>query len=203
MLFSSFDPHHLDLSRSASVGLADLRSYMEMAERHSDDPGVLRPAITRDLHHDEVVSALEEAGLHVRRDVGLSEFRIDVAVAAREEGPWVAVFLDGPAYAARDGRRPREPAPTGCSPPRWAGAASSACGSRNWRDRGEVIARLVLAANEPVPEVAQEPVAAPAEPVVPLRAAAVPAPTPRIEHPTFVAADDGLSGEPRAGGPAD
>lgn len=60
VLFSSFDPAHLDLSRSASVGLAHLRSYMEAAQRHASDAGVLRPATARDRHHDDVVSALRE-----------------------------------------------------------------------------------------------------------------------------------------------
>ena len=154
VLFSSFDPHHLDLSRSASVGLAHLRSYMEMAERHSDDPGILRPAIPRDLHHDEVVSALEEAGLLVRRDVGLSEFRIDIAVAAQTEGPWVAVFLDGPAYARRSTVADRESLPHGVL----TGAMGWSRVERVWlpdwvRDRNEVITRLVQAANEPMPTV--------------------------------------------------
>jgi hypothetical protein len=202
VLFSSFDPHHLDLSRSASVGLAHLRSYMEMAERRSDEPGILRPAIARDLHHDEVVSALEEAGLCVRRDVGLSEFRIDVAVGARPDGPWVAVFLDGPAYARRATVADRESLPHGVL----TGAMGWSRVERVWlpdwvRDRDEVIARLVAAANEPVPDAPPQPepiaLSEPVGAVAPLRAVAQApfAPAPRAEHPTFVPADDGLTGD--------
>ncbi|HET6546868.1 MAG TPA: AAA domain-containing protein, partial [Solirubrobacter sp.] len=189
VLFSSFDPHHIDLSRSSSVGLAHLRGYMEMAERRTGGPDVLRPAASRDLHHEDVVAAVRAAGLHVQRGVGLSEFKVDLAVAADPGGPWVAVFLDGPAYARRATVADRESLPHGVL----VGAMGWSRVERIWlpdwvRDRDEAIARLVRAAHErPEPRVA--PVVPPAPPPVPAPAA------PRPELPRFSAAGEDLVGD--------
>jgi hypothetical protein len=152
VLFSSFDPHDIDLSRSSSVGLAHLRSYMEMAQREAGDPGLLRPQAARDHHHEDVVEALEAAGLHVREHVGQSDFAVDIGVAAAPEGPWVAVFLDGPGYAKRATVGDRESLPHGVL----VGSMGWARVERVWlpdwvRDRAEVVQRIVRAAREPAP----------------------------------------------------
>jgi hypothetical protein len=153
VLFSSFDPSHIDLNRSASVGLAHLRGYMEMAERGDDAPAILRRPGVRDRHQEEVVVALRDAQLKVREHVGLSDFTVDIGVACADEGPWVAVFLDGPGYAARKTVADREVLPFG--------VLRSMGWSRveriwlpDWvRDREEVIHRIRAAASAPVPTV--------------------------------------------------
>ena len=195
VLFSSFDPRHLDLSRSSSLGLAHLRSYMEMAARDADDPAVLRAAASRDLHHDEVVEAVGDAGLLVRRNIGLSEFTVDLAVAGRPEGPWVAVFLDGPAYARRVTVADRESLPHGVL----LGAMGWSRVERIWlpdwvRDRAEVIARLVRATQEPVPEppapAAPRVLVAPEPELAPFRATPSVAPLPSLDTPVFTPAEE-------------
>jgi len=150
VLFSSFDPSHIDLSRSSSVGLAHLRSYMEMAQRQADDPAVLRRALARDRHRDDVAAALEAVGLCVRRDVGLSDFTVDIAVAQQPEGPWVAVFLDGEDYAHRATVTDRETLPQGVL----VGAMGWGRVVRIWlpdwvREPDTAVARVVQAAAEP------------------------------------------------------
>lgn len=152
VLFSSFDPAHIDLSRTASVGLAHLRSYMEAAQRHAADAGVLRPVTARDRHHDDVVHALREAGLCVRERVGLSDFTIDIAVAASEDGPWTAVFLDGPDYARRATVGDRETLPHGVLVGFMGWSRVERIWLPDWvRSPDEVIARVKRTASEPAP----------------------------------------------------
>ncbi|MGI8757287.1 MAG: DUF4011 domain-containing protein [Acidimicrobiales bacterium] len=204
VLFSSFDPSHIDLSRSSSVGLAHLRSYMEMARRDADDPAVLRRALARDRHRDAVAEAFEAAGLCVRKDVGLSDFTVDIGVAPSEEGPWVAVFLDGEGYASRSTVTDRETLPQGVL----VGAMGWARVVRVWlpdwvRDPEAVVERVVRAANEPAapplaPAVEEFAVPEPddadedIEPA-PLLAEAQPA-TPASAHAAYVPAEDRFVG---------
>jgi hypothetical protein len=159
VLFSSFDPAHIDLSRSASEGLAHLRSYMEMAERNADAPAVLRPPSARDRHHEDVVSALREGGLYVRERVGLSDFTVDIGVAATPDGPWVAIFLDGPDYEKRATVGDRESLPYDVLVRFMGWSRVERIWLPDWvRDRGEVIARVTRAASQaPDPAPATEP----------------------------------------------
>ena len=158
VLFSSFDPGHIDLSRSSSVGLAHLRSYMEMADRVDDVPAVLRRVSARDRHHDEVVAALHEAGLHVREHVGLSDFTVDIAVAATNAGPWVALFMDGPDYVKRTTVGDRESLPYGVLTRFMGWSRVERVWLPDWvRNPDEVVGRILRALSEPPPvEMAPE-----------------------------------------------
>ena len=64
----------------------------------------------------------------VQTDVGLSDFTVDIGVAATPEGPWVGVFLDGPEYAQRRTVGDRESLPHGVL----VGAMGWACVERVW-----------------------------------------------------------------------
>ena len=163
-LYSSFDPVHIDLSRSASEGLAHLRSYMEMAERHADAPAVLRPPSARDRHHEDVVDALRTAGLCVRDRVGLSDFTVDIGVAAKPDGPWVAIFLDGPDYAKRATVGDRESLPYEVLVGFMGWSRVERVWLPDWvRDREEVIDRIRNAASAPAPTI-PAPAPGPAQP---------------------------------------
>lgn len=144
ILFASFEPRHIDLSRTSSVGLAHLRAYMEMAVRGGEKVPVLQPIQARDGHRDEVQAALEERGLTVRTGVGQSDFRVDLGVAEGPEGPWLAVFLDGPLYKSRRTVGDREVLP----PAVLTGSMGWADSARVWlpdwiRDRNEVVDAIV------------------------------------------------------------
>ncbi|MEU1950833.1 DUF4011 domain-containing protein [Nocardia rhamnosiphila] len=102
VVFTSFDPSDIDLSRTTSVGMAHLRGYLEMASQGSSSgdrrhAGSMVDPIQRDL-----CAALEERGYETEVNYGLSEFVLDIVV--REPGcdHWqVAVVLDGPRWASR------------------------------------------------------------------------------------------------------
>jgi hypothetical protein len=104
VVFSSFDPEQLRAEETSSVGIKHLRAYLDMAAQGTDVlPRDARSAPVVDRHREEIAAELRERGLVVRTDVGLSEFRVDLAVArvADPETPLMAVLLDGPAWARR------------------------------------------------------------------------------------------------------
>jgi hypothetical protein len=100
VVFSSFSPEHIELDRTSSLGLEHLRDYLSVAAFGVDGAMGMRTANTRDLHRDQIAARLEDAGLEVRRQVGLSDFTVDLAVRA-DGKPWVAVLLDTPTWASR------------------------------------------------------------------------------------------------------
>lgn len=104
VMFCSFKPHQLPVEKSNSRGVKDLGQYLSEAERGShtalDNP--LRLAVN-DKHRDEIAEQLERRGYVVRRDIGLSSFRVDLSVATANapDRPVAAVLLDGPGWAQR------------------------------------------------------------------------------------------------------
>ena len=117
VLFSSFDPEQLRAEETSSVGIKHLRAYLDMAAQGTDVlPRDARASSVPDRHREEIAAALRDRGLVVRTDVGLSDFKVDLAVARSSdpETPVLAVLLDGPAWARRGHRRrPRRPAVRG------------------------------------------------------------------------------------------
>ncbi|WP_454293541.1 AAA domain-containing protein [Salana multivorans] len=100
VVFCSFDAHELDLATSRSEGLAHLKDYLLLA-RDGAGHALVKRAPSFDLHLREVQQRLGAAGLEVRSSIGLSTFTVDLAVRASADHPWLAVLLDGPAWAER------------------------------------------------------------------------------------------------------
>lgn len=104
VVFSSFDPAQLRADETTSVGIKHLRAYLDLAAGSAEDGGgrIGAPPVV-DRHRDEVAAQLRAAGLVVRTDVGLSDFRVELTLAAPGEParPLVAVLLDGPGWARR------------------------------------------------------------------------------------------------------
>ncbi|RIJ60349.1 DUF3320 domain-containing protein [Clavibacter phaseoli] len=104
ILFCSFDPSDLRAEETTSRGIRDLRAYLEVAARGAAASyGSTREATTTDRHREDVAEALRRRGAEVGTDVGLSDFKVDLAVASatRPDEPVLAVLLDGPGWAAR------------------------------------------------------------------------------------------------------
>lgn len=104
ILFCSFDPSDLRAEQTSSVGIKHLKAYLELArsgaQAETDDPN--REPV-RDRHRDEIAAELRLRGYAVKTDVGLSDFRVDISVAAANdpEQPLVAVLLDGDGWRSR------------------------------------------------------------------------------------------------------
>ncbi len=114
VLFSSFDPSDIDLSRTLAVGTQHLRAYCEMAAAGADRLGDLATDRTerRSRIRDEVAAALRECGYEVRISHGLSDFTVDIAVRRPGVARWqVAVMLDGPEWSGRPTVADRDSAP--------------------------------------------------------------------------------------------
>ena len=84
MVFSSFEPEDLRTEQTSSVGIKHLRTYLEQAKYGVPDR--VRSEVAVDRHAEQIAAALRAAGCSVRTEVGLSEFRIDLAVAAPGHG---------------------------------------------------------------------------------------------------------------------
>lgn len=148
VVFCSFEPHELDLTRSSSVGLAHLKDYL-LAARHGVESAGLRRSAARDLHLEDVERALRRAGLDVRSRVGLSDFTVDLAVRAGEGRPWVAVMLDGPAWAERASVGDREGLPQTVLTDRMGWSRVERVWLPTWvRDPEPVVEQIVAAAKE-------------------------------------------------------
>ncbi|ALN14788.1 DUF4011 domain-containing protein [Acidipropionibacterium acidipropionici] len=113
VMFCSFDPAQLRTERSQSKGLRHLKEYLEVA---AEGPEELDAAAERriDRHTEDIAGALRHAGLSVRTDVGMSDFRIDLVLARPEapDVPLVAVLLDGPSWNGRATVYDRDVLPT-------------------------------------------------------------------------------------------
>ncbi|HEY5429484.1 MAG TPA: DUF3320 domain-containing protein, partial [Solirubrobacteraceae bacterium] len=114
LLFVSFEPTDIDLSRTSSKGIAHLRSYLEMA---AHGPGGLpqpgsRSVIGTDHVREAIADALRGRGYEVVCDYGLSDFSLDLVVRDAGAEHWqVALVLDGPRWAERPTVADRELTP--------------------------------------------------------------------------------------------
>lgn len=104
VLYASFEPDELRAEETSQVGTKHLKAYLEMAARGVDgtaDNGRRTPVIDR--HRDDVAAALRDEGLVVTTDLGLSDFRVDIALAhpSEPDRQLVAVLLDGQGWHAR------------------------------------------------------------------------------------------------------
>lgn len=82
VVYCSFDPEEMRLKENGSLGLQLLRTYLMDARDGNARSGDLigRAPTAPDLHRSEIADALRERGLKVRENVGLSDFRIHLAV---------------------------------------------------------------------------------------------------------------------------
>lgn len=165
-LVASFQPEAIDLSRAESHGARLLKSYMTLAR---DGVNALRTSLDVDLDaamqsafEDVVFDTLTQHGLHLHRKVGVSNYRIDMAIVDDSDpGRYkLGIECDGPMYrsaaTARDRDRLRAQVLAGL------GWELHRVWSRDWiENRDAEIARIMarlgsLEANEPDEELADE-----------------------------------------------
>ena len=106
MIFTSYDPIDVDLSRTRSTGLAHLRAYLEMADRGPGSDGASSGTSHGDRStnpvQESIAAALRTRGYEVQTNYGLSEFVLDIVVREPASDRWqVAIVLDGPRWATR------------------------------------------------------------------------------------------------------
>jgi hypothetical protein len=104
VLYASFDPEELRAEETSQTGTKHLKAYLQMAASGVDeaaDMGGRRPVFDR--HRDDIAAALKAEGLVVTTDLGLSDFRVDLALGnpSEPDRQLVAVLLDGQGWYAR------------------------------------------------------------------------------------------------------
>lgn len=109
VLFSSFEPEEL-VDVDGMGGLPDLKEYLIQARDGAKAAG-LEDRMREELHAEDVAAALRERGLETTLSVGLSDFRVDIAVRWQDR-PWIAVILDGEHWARRATVGDRDGLPT-------------------------------------------------------------------------------------------
>ncbi|MGF1453818.1 MAG: DUF3320 domain-containing protein [Alphaproteobacteria bacterium] len=119
VVFASFNPSMIDLTRTSAAAVRDLKHYLEFAQR---GPAALAEAIqhvggtdTYDSDFEEAVAiALRDRGWIVHTQIGVSKFRVDLGIVDPDApGRYLAgVECDGATYhrspSARDRDRVRQ-----------------------------------------------------------------------------------------------
>ena len=116
-IFSSIRPDDIDLSKTRSAGVSDLKNYLEFAVR--GPRAIVEQALPTGLEPEspleiEIIRALREKGWTVHPQVGCSGYRIDMAVVhPSEPGKYLlGIECDGAVYhslpTARDRDRLRQ-----------------------------------------------------------------------------------------------
>lgn len=104
-IFCSFKPGLLLEKNPPSRGLRDLANYLVMAS--ASDRTELATLATReaklDQHRSDVFKALKASGLPVIEEVGLSDFKVDIAILGTGKNPKavLGILLDGPRWQSR------------------------------------------------------------------------------------------------------
>lgn len=112
IVYCSFDPDQLKPQKETGLGIRHLKAYLEMAaglqEQELDSA-----AAGTDLHLEEIRERLAERGLVSRPNVGLSDFKVDLAVSTAEhpDVEVVGILLDGPAWRDRKNANDRDQLP--------------------------------------------------------------------------------------------
>ncbi|MFT7476503.1 MAG: hypothetical protein ACI81L_003458 [Verrucomicrobiales bacterium] len=114
LVFCSFEPEDLKLPDTIARGLRCLHDYLLVVRDGVERSGDLlaRSVDTSDRHRSEIAEALRAEGLVVGEDLGLSDFRVDLAIRRPDDDAWrAAVLLDGPRWAQRERPEDRDVLP--------------------------------------------------------------------------------------------
>jgi hypothetical protein len=157
IVFSSFKPEQMTISEVSHKGLKLLQKFLILAAGPSGNDGESGETLSvasnnvrslRDRHRSDIAGALTEAGYKVIENLGLSNFRVDLAIAdPRDESKCIlGVMLDGEGWKSRNSSSDREVLPNVVlkNNMKWPGI------ERIWlpmwlRDREGEIARIKLA----------------------------------------------------------
>jgi superfamily I DNA and/or RNA helicase len=172
VLFSSFEPIELTSKNPTSRGLKDFGDYLTLAQsstKSQDNSDVREERLDR--HRHEVRTALQEAGLIVLEDIGMSDFKVDIAVVdPKKPGKAVlGILLDGPRWNSRKTVSDRDSLPIQLLTNRMGWPAIERIWLPTWlRDQKGEVQRMVTAfenakkssgkAKEPVRKIVAEPI---------------------------------------------
>lgn len=115
LVFCSFDPNHVSSHGSKHLGVPYTVEFLKECRDAARTNGVAlkaRDVTTLDYHRRKMFDLLRSRGIMVRENVGLSRFRIDLAVTDQEYGSqFLAILLDGDEWSKRGSPFDREVLP--------------------------------------------------------------------------------------------
>jgi len=117
VVFSSFEPEDLRISETSSMGMSGLKEYMMLAKHGPDGVGLSNRTTFAEpeRHRIDIADAIKEMGYRTTQNLGLSNFKIDIAVGHPDKGNEyiMAILLDGPTWKKRPTTNDRDVLPTG------------------------------------------------------------------------------------------
>lgn len=104
-IFCSFDPNHVVVDSSTYKGVPFTVEFLKECREASRTNGVAlkaRDASSLDYHRRMLLDILRADGMQVRENIGLSRFRIDLAITDENSGEqFLALLLDGEEWTKR------------------------------------------------------------------------------------------------------
>lgn len=104
-IFCSFDPNHVVVDSSTHKGVPFTVEFLKECREASRTNGVAlkaRDASSLDYHRRMLLDVLRADGIQVRENIGLSRFRIDLAITDESSGEqFLALLLDGDEWTKR------------------------------------------------------------------------------------------------------
>lgn len=114
LVFCSFDPDHVDIKGSTHRGVPATVEFLKEV-RDSSRSGTsqlgARAIASRDELRQALFDQLRDKGVHVRQNVGLSKFRVDISVSDDQGHEFLALIIDSPDWASRSTAFDREALP--------------------------------------------------------------------------------------------
>lgn len=147
-VFSSFPARMLEERKPASRGLQELALFLRVAE--SQDVSSFDAFTSKeeriDVHRAKVASELRNAGLEVVEELGLSDFKVDIAVMDKRkpEKAVLGILLDGQRWNKRSTVSDRDALPVAMLTQRMGWPHVERIWMPNWlRDQKGEVARIV------------------------------------------------------------
>ncbi|GAB5388133.1 MAG: DUF3320 domain-containing protein [Alphaproteobacteria bacterium] len=115
IVFASFDPDQIDLTRTGAAAVRDLRHYMEFAQRGPKALAEAIQSVAGEHAYDSgfekaVADGLRKRGWNVHTQIGVSKFRIDLGVVdPANPGSYLAgIECDGATWHSSPSARDRD-----------------------------------------------------------------------------------------------
>ena len=100
VVFASFDPEDMQLTKNSAQGLQDLRDYLLLARDGVKSDTSIRDDRQEILLRDLLAEALRERGWQVQSDYGLSAYKVDIALRKPGQENWqFALIMDSQRWA--------------------------------------------------------------------------------------------------------
>ncbi len=172
-IFASFLPKVLVDKKPPSRGLSNLSDYLVMAagKDASDIASLATRESKQDRHRHEVLTKLRKSGLTALEEIGLSDFKVDIAIVdpKNPNKAVLGILLDGPRWNARTTVSDRDTLPVGLLTNRMGWPAIERIWLPNWlRDEKGELERIKSAfelAKKASPAKPSKPIQVNSEPI--------------------------------------